>query len=99
MSFWIAVVIIVLILEAVRIALSSYLLLHILRSIERTDKGEREGRPAAWYRERDRLASNAMVALRHSMDGLAQPGSAPPTQPAVDALDAYVLHHQRAMER
>lgn len=99
MSFWVGVVLIVLILEAVRIGLSSYLLLHILRSIERVDDGESNAHSASWYRERDRLASNAMRVLRRSMDELARRGSRPTTQPAVEALDAYILHHQQTPGR
>ncbi|HLT20476.1 MAG TPA: hypothetical protein VKZ96_13530 [Thermomicrobiales bacterium] len=96
MSFWVGLVIIVLFLEVVRIGLSSFLLLHILRGIQ---PGQRVGEETSaranmnWTRERDRLAAEAMAALRQAMDGRAGPGSDRVIAPAIDALDAYVLHH------
>jgi hypothetical protein len=102
MSFWVGLVVIVLILEALRIGLSSYLLIHILRGIQPGGQPLSPDDPQAqvdprhevgWSRERDRLASEAMIALRRAMDGLTVRGGEADVAPAIAALDAYVLHH------
>ncbi|MEZ4571825.1 MAG: hypothetical protein R2849_16120 [Thermomicrobiales bacterium] len=96
MTFWVAVVVIVLVLEAVRIGLSSYLLLHVLRGLE----GVAEPRePVSWLRERDRLAGEAMTAVRQAMDGLAGANRREAAGTAIEALDRYVLHHQERAGR
>ena len=93
MSVWIGIVLIVLLLEAVRIGLSAFLLLHILRGL---DAGPTSGEPRRsfqWASERDRLAAEAMRELRGAMDDPAA------SAPAIAALDAYVIHHQDARYR
>lgn len=98
MSFWIGLVIIVLFLEVIRIGLSSFLLLHILRGIQPLPAAETPEQSSGadrldWARERDRLASEALLAVRGALDGLRSAEPERAIGPAIAALDAYVLHH------
>jgi hypothetical protein len=95
-NFWVGVVVIVCVLEFVRIALSAYVLVHILES-----RAMAVGRGNALsarqsleardrYRRRETLAEPTLNALRSAMDELnhGRPGTG--VRAAIVALDAYI---------
>lgn len=94
-QFWIGVIIVVLILELVRIGISTAVLIHVLtsgvfrRPGEAKDKrsGERES-PVLRVR-REAALPPTMEAVRNAMDEVAAARPGPGVQQAIDALDHY----------
>lgn len=95
-NFWLGVVIVVCVLELIRIALSTYVLVHILES-RALAAGHGEIRTARQslaaleqQHKREALVQPTLLALRAAMDELHQGAPGPRVQAAVAALDTYV---------
>lgn len=89
MGFWTGLIIIVLILELVRIALSSAVLIHVLRNACISDDSGAASRPRPARGGQEILRQQTIMAVRGAMDEIAieQPGEH--TQRAVDSLGRY----------
>lgn len=89
MGFWTGLIIIVLTLELVRIALSSAVLIHVLRNAQSNTDAitDRASGPARGRQEM--LRQQTIDALRGAMDEVTiqQPGDR--TQLAVESIDRY----------
>lgn len=94
-TFWVGIVIVVCILELVRIAMTTYVLLHILESNalhrhgEETGQARRSLRAAPLRARREALLDPTLGALRLAMDDVAAGRAGPGTARAIDALDRY----------
>jgi hypothetical protein len=104
-NFWVGVVAIVCMLELVRIALSAYVLVHILESraiaagrghalTARQSLNARE-----LQRRREALAEPTLTALRGAMDELSHGRPGPGVRTAVRALDSYISASSEAVGR
>src|SRR5688500_12173040 len=96
-TLWVGIVVIVSFLELVRIALSTYVLLHILESRPLRQQGEEPGQAARSLRtaparaRREALLDQTLVALRGAMDEVAHGRSGPNVERAITALDDYAV--------
>jgi len=96
-TFWLAIVIVVCILEVVRIGMTTYVLIHLLesRALRRHDEGEglaRQSLKAAPARaRREFLLDPTLTGLRAAMDEVATGRSGPGVERAIEALDRYAL--------
>jgi hypothetical protein len=94
-TLWTGLIIIVCMLEGVRIALTTYVLLHVLESHSLRRAGETSGqarrslRAAPARARREALYDPTLGAVRAAMDEAAQGRSGPATQAAVIALERY----------
>lgn len=94
-TLWVGIICIVIALEALRIALTTYVLLHILDSRALRRHGETAGqagrslRSAPARARREALADPTLLALRAAMDDLAARRAGPGVRRAVEALDRY----------
>lgn len=99
-TFWIAVVLVVLVLELIRIGLSGYVLIHILDSPGLRRAGEEagqleRGRQSAGSRvRREALLPSTLDALRGAMDETREGERGAKSASAIEAIDRYVLHLQ-----
>lgn len=95
-NFWVGVVAVVCALELVRIALSTYVLVHILKSraIAAGRGPTLTARQTLEAREqqhrREALAEPTLAALRDAMDELNRGRPGPRVRAAVAALDSYI---------
>ena len=94
-TLWIGLVMVVGMLEVIRIAMSTYVLLHILESRSLRRRGEDIGqagrslRTAPLRARREALLDPTLTALRAAMDEVATGRAGPGTLRAIDALDHY----------
>ncbi len=94
-TLWVGIVFVVMVLEVLRIGMTTYVLLHLLESSALRRHGEEPGqarrsrRSAPARARREALLDPTLLALRGAMDDVARgrPGSA--TQHAIAALDRY----------
>lgn len=95
-NFWLGLIILVCMLEAIRIALSTYVLIHILERLALTQgrtaaNTARESLRSAQRRaQREALVQPTLNALRAAMDELNQGAPGQRVEAAVAALDRYV---------
>jgi hypothetical protein len=94
-TLWIGIIIVVIVLEIIRIAMTTYVLLHILESSHLRRHGENPGQAwrslaaAPWRARREALLDPTLIALRAAMDEVAAGRAGPGTNRAIDALDRY----------
>jgi hypothetical protein len=95
-TLWTGIVVIVIMLEVVRIGITTYVLLHILdsRALRRPDEAPgqagRSLRSARARARREALADPTLVALRAALDDVAARRRGAGAQAAVTALDRYI---------
>jgi hypothetical protein len=96
-TLWIGIISIVCVLELVRIALSTYVLLHILDSRQLRRQDEQPGqatrslRSASFRARREELLDPTLLALRGAMDEVSRGRSGIQVERAIRALDDYAL--------
>ena len=96
-TLWAGIIAIVILLELVRIGMTTYVLLHLLESCALRRHGEGEGqarrslRAAPNRARREVLLDPTLTALRTAMDEVAAGRSAAGVDAAVAALDRYAL--------
>jgi hypothetical protein len=94
-QFWVGVIVVVLMLELVRIGISTAVLVHVLTSgvFRRPDEADGKasgGRESPALRVRREAAlSPTLEAVRGAMDEVAEARPGPGVQRAIDALDDY----------
>ena len=94
-TLWLGLAIVVGLLELIRIAMTTYVLLHILESRALRRHGEEAGqarrslRSAPQRARREVLLDPTLTALRAAMDEVASGRAGPGTLRAIDALDRY----------
>ena len=102
---WVGIVVIVCILELVRIAMSTYVLLHILESRplrrhnEEPGQATRSLRSASSRARREALLDPTLLALRSALDEIGRDYSGAGVERAIKALDRYALALAGADER
>lgn len=95
-NFWLGVIILVCMLETIRIALSTYVLIHILERLALTQgrtsaSTARESLLSAQRRaQREALVRPTLTALRAAMDEVSQGEPGQRVEAAVAALDRYL---------
>ena len=105
-TLWIGVIVIVNVLELARIAMTTYVLLHILESRvlrghgEETGQARRALRAAPLRARREALLDPTLLALRAAMDDVSAGRTGPASADAIAALDRYtrVLTLERGVE-
>lgn len=96
-TLWIGIVAIVCLLELVRIAMSSYVLVHILESRQLRRGHEEPGLAARGHAtrsqraRREALLDPTLLALRAAMDEVARGDAGEGVERAIGALDDYAL--------
>jgi hypothetical protein len=94
-TLWIGIVVIVIMLEVVRIGLTTYVLLHLLESRALRRHGEAEGaaqrslRSAPARARREALLDPTLGALRAALDEVGAGRAGPGVERAIVALDRY----------
>jgi hypothetical protein len=96
-TLWIGIIAIVCMLEVVRIAMTTYVLLHLLESRTLRRHGETPGQArrslasAPARARREALLDPTLTALRQAMDEVATGRAGPSVDRAIAALDCYAL--------
>ena len=96
-TLWIGIVTIVIILELVRIGMTTYVLVHLLESRALRRHNEEPGqvrrslRTAPLRARREMLLDPTLTSLRAAMDEVATGRVGPGVERAIDALDRYAL--------
>jgi hypothetical protein len=95
-TLWTGLIVMVLMLEAIRIALTTYVLLQVLESRALRRSGETAGQAGRTLRsaparaQREALYDPTLTALRAALDEQSAGHSGAATRRAVAALDTYV---------
>jgi hypothetical protein len=103
-TLWIGIITVVIVLEVIRIGMTTYVLLHLLESRALRRHGEQEGLAARSLRaaparaRREALLDPTLLALRRAMDDVASNRSGPGVEQAITALDRYALALARINE-
>ena len=96
-TLWTGIIVIVIILEVVRIGMSTFVLLHLLesRSLRRHGEGDDQARrsllAAPARARREALLDPTLTALRQAMDEVATGRAGAGVDRAIAALDRYAL--------
>jgi hypothetical protein len=96
-TLWIGIIAVVVILEVIRIGMTTYVLLHLLESRALRRHGEERGLAARALRavparaRREALLDPTLSALRQAMDDVAAGRSGTGVDRAIVALDRYAL--------
>ncbi len=96
-TLWTGIVVVIVILEIVRIAMTTYVLAHLLESRalrrhgEEAGQGVRSLRSARRRAEREALLDPTLTAIRQAMDDVALGRAGQSVDRAIEALDRYAL--------
>ena len=94
-TLWTGIVVLIVILEVVRIAMTTYVLSHLLESRalrrhgEEVGQGVRSLRSSRRRAEREALLDPTLVAIRAAMDDVALGRAGSGVDQAIEALDRY----------